>query len=140
MWTSVCNCNLQTCNFTNNGILHRSFSKTLIDFKISHYLSSIGGTLFCRMLLNGCFGNQAQIMRSACFHCYSGFLYLFLYFLLIFKNVCIYFRRTFSKRRELVQKLPDLLFKQSIRDVLQNSYQPNFWYRKSQKVSFQRNP
>ena len=137
MWTSVCNCNLQTCNFINNGILHRSFSKTLINF--SSFIVDQRNTLFCRMLLNGCFGNQAQIMRSACFHCYSSFLYLFLYFLLIFKNVCIHFRRTFSKRRELVQKLPDLSLKQSIRDLLQNSYKPNFWYRKSQKVSFQRN-
>ena len=44
--------------------------------------------------------HQTQI----CFHCYSGFLHLFLYFLFIFKNVCVYFRRTFFQKTRINAK------------------------------------
>ena len=68
-------------------------------------------TLFCRIFLNGCFGIRCKSLGLSAFTVIPVLHNCFYISVWFFKNVCIYFRRTSSRRRKLKQKLPEVQFK-----------------------------
>ena len=111
---------MQNRCFYRNSSLHEAYScrtNVFIEFIVDRR-----NTLFCRMLLNGCLGNQTQIIRHKSASTVIPVFYTCFYISFSFLKMYGYiFAEHFSRRRELMQKLPELLFKQSIRDDLQNT-------------------